>query len=176
MVLEPGSPADAGGGPAPVIDSLELAQRAADELVLAEPVVRFNPAGDQIVQVPSWLWLEGGWAEQSASASAGPVTSTVTAVPQRVRWSMGNGDRVVCEGPGRPYEPRFAETPEATDCKYTYRNSSAARPGGAHQVRASVEWSLTWAATGAPGGGDLGVVEMTTEVPVRVSELQALVQ
>lgn len=177
MVLGPGSPADAGGGPAPVVvHPLELAERAADELVLAEPVVRFNPAGDQIVRVPSWLWVEGGWAEQSASASAGPVTSTVIAVPQRVRWSMGNGDQVVCEGPGRPYEPRFAETPEATDCKYTYRNSSAGQSGDAYQVTATVEWSLTWAATGAPGGGDLGVVEMTTAVPVRVSELQALVQ
>lgn len=164
------------GGPRVIIDPAALAQQAENELVLAEPEVRLNPAEDQIAQLASWLWLEGGWAEQSASASAGPVTSTVTATPQRVRWSMGNGDEVVCGGPGTPYEPRFAATPEATDCSYTYRHSSAGQPGDAYPVTVTVEYDLTWAAVGAPGGGDLGVAEQSATLPVRVSELQALVQ
>lgn len=172
LTMGPGGPA----GSELVIDPMALARHAADELMLAEPVVRLNPAGDQIVQLPSWLWLEGGWTEQSASASAGPVTSTVTATPMQVRWSMGNGEQVLCDGPGRRYEPRFAETPEATDCKYTYRHSSAEQPGDAYQVTATVEWSLTWTAIGAPGGGDLGAMERSTVLPVRVAELQALVQ
>lgn len=172
-----GPPDPAGpGGPRVIIDPAALAQQAENELVLAEPAVRLNPAEDQIAQLASWLWLEGGWAEQSASASAGPVTSTVTATPQRVRWSMGNGDEVVCGGPGTPYEPRFAATPEASNCSYTYQHSSAGQPGDAYPVTATVEYALTWLAVGAAGGGDLGVVEQSTTVPVRVSELQALVQ
>jgi len=159
-----------------VIDPALLAEEARNRLTLDDPVVRLNPAEDQVVQLTSWLWLEGGWAEQSASASAGPVTSTVTATPQRVRWSMGDGEEVVCDGPGTPYEPRFADTPAATDCSYTYRHSSAGQPGDAYPVTVTVEYGLTWAAAGAPGGGDLGVVEQSSTLPVRVSELQALVQ
>lgn len=166
-----------GGGPAPVvIDPAVLAEQARDSLILATPVVRLSPTGDQIAQLASWLWLDSGWAEQSASASAGPVTSTVTATPKRVRWAMGNGDEVSCAGPGKPYEPRFAGTPAATNCSYTYQHSSAGEPGDTYPVTATVEYALTWTAVGAPGGGDLGLAEQSTTVPVRVSELQALVQ
>lgn len=175
VLAGPPDPA-APGGPRVIIDPAALAQQAENALVLVEPEVRLNPAEDQIAQLASWLWLEGGWGEQSASASAGPVTSTVTATPQRVRWSMGNGDEVLCGGPGTPYESRFAATPEATDCSYTYRHSSAGQPGDAYPVTATVEYALTWVAVGAPGGGDLGVVEQSATVSVRVSELQALVQ
>ena len=163
-------------GPPPV-DPYALALKAASELVLPTPQVRLNPAADQIVQLPSWLWLEPGqWVQRSASASAGPVTATVTAVPLWVRWEMGTGDVVLCEGPGRVYEPRFADVPEATDCKYTYRHSSAGQPGDAYSMTVTVEWDLTWIATGAPGRGSLGTVAVPTTLPVRVAELQALVQ
>lgn len=47
-------------------------------------------------------------------------------------------------------------------------------PGGAFTVAATVTWRLSWTATGAPGGGALGTVTRTTEIPVRVAEIQAL--
>lgn len=160
-----------------VVDPRILAERAAAALDLPTPVIRMSPSGDQVAQLPSWLWIGGGrWQPQQVSASAGPVTSTVTARPSRVVWDMGNGDRVVCDGPGRPYQPRFAGRPDATDCRYTYRNGSASQPGAAYQVTATVDWRLSWSATGAPGGGSLGVVPMSTTRSVRVSEVQALVQ
>ena len=170
---------DAEGDPAvPVVDPVVLMQVARNRLALPEPAVAFNPAppDEQIVQVPSWLWIDPAqWRAASASASAGAVTATVTAVPQRVVWDMGNGDGVVCDGPGRAYERRFADTPEATDCKYTYRQSSAGvGPRDAYTVTATVQWRLSWSATGAPGGGDLGTVAMTTTTELQVAELQAL--
>lgn len=40
----------------------------------------------------------------------------------------------------------------------------------------TVDWQLSWTAAGAPGGGSLGAVPMSTTQPVRVAEVQALVQ
>ena len=88
------------------------------------PEIRLNPpAGEeQVVNVPTWMWLDrSAWQPVSATASAGAVTVTATASPRSVRWDMGNGDVVVCDGPGTPYDParpagdRRATAPTPTD-------------------------------------------------------------
>lgn len=166
-----------GGGELVVVDPRALAERAAAALKLPAPLIRTSPTGDHVTQLPSWLWISAEqWAPRRVAASAGPVTSTVTATPVSVTWDMGNGDRVACDGPGRPYEERFAGIPDATDCRYTYRHSSANQPGAAYELTATINWDLSWSATGAAGGGDLGTVPMSASRPVRVSEVQALVQ
>ncbi len=174
---EPLPPSAGGGGELIVVDPRALAERAAAALRLPAPLIRTSPTGDHVTQLPSWLWISAEqWQPRQVSASAGPVTSTVTATPSSVTWDMGNGDRVDCDGPGRPYQARFAGTPEATDCRYTYRHSSANQPGAAYELTATITWDLSWSATGAAGGGDLGTVPMSATQPVRVSEVQALVQ
>ena len=174
---EPLPTAPGSGGELIVVDPQVLAERAAAALDLPTPQIRMSPDGDQITQLPSWLWIaRGQWQPRQVSASAGPVTSTVTARPTRAVWDMGNGDRVNCDGPGRPYARRFAGTPEATDCRYTYRHSSAGQPAEAYRMTVTVDWELSWTAAGAPGGGSLGAVPMSRTQPVRVAEVQALVQ
>lgn len=159
-----------------VVSSAMLLDAAWAELSAPMPSLHLNPEGDQIVQLPSWLWIDPDqWAPVSATATAGAVSATVTASPARVLWSMGNGDVVTCDGPGRVYAPRFAESPEATDCKYTYRHSSADQPGESYGVTATIEWEASW--SGSDGdGGDLGVLTTTAVDDVRVAELQALTQ
>ncbi|HSK98695.1 MAG TPA: hypothetical protein VK891_18855 [Euzebyales bacterium] len=158
-----------------VIDPFALAQRAAAVLDLPEPAMRMNPDGEQVVRLHSWLWIPAAqWEPRQVSASAGPVTSTVTATPVRLAWDMGNGDRVSCDGPGTPY--RQAAQVATPACGYTYRHSSAGQPDDAYRVTATLDWELTWTASGAPGGGDLGTVSRSTTRSVPVAEVQALVQ
>jgi hypothetical protein len=160
-----------------VVDPRVLAERAAATLRLPAPAIRMSPQEDQVVQLASWLWIPAEqWRSRHVSASAGPVTSTVTATPAQVAWDMGNGDRVVCDGPGTPYQAKYVGQPEASDCSYTYRHSSAGQPDEAYEVTATIGWDLTWTATGAAGGGSLGTVPMSATQPVRVTEIQALVQ
>ena len=80
---------------------------------------------------------------------------------------MGNGDTVTCDGPGTPYS---ASDPNATtDCSYTWPQA------GSYTVTATVYWSVTWTAAGAPGGGNLGLqAGPAAEVPVTVTESQAI--
>lgn len=159
------------------VDPLVLAQQARQRLPLGSPVVATSPNSDQmqLVGVPTWLWVAVGWAAQSASASVPGVSVTVTAEPVRVTWVTGDGRQVVCAGPGRPFDPQLPEAAQSTDCSHTYTRSSAGQPGDQFAVTATITWRVSWSAAGVAGGGELGEVERSATVPLRVAEGQALV-
>ncbi len=98
-------------------------ERALELLVLPTHRIQVNPT-EPVVHVETWLWLDDAtWATREQTASAGGVTATVRASPRRVTWDMGNGDRVVCDGPGTPYDPSNPAEAQSTGCSYTYRHS-----------------------------------------------------
>ncbi len=165
------------GPSAPPVDPVGLASDALQRTPLPEPQITMAPSPDipQLVNLATYLWLPAEqWQRETVSASAGGVTSTVTATPMRVIWDMGQGDTVVCNGPGVPYRPELPDEQQPSDCHFTYRASSAGQPGQAFTVTATVEWETTWAVTGAPGGGSLGTVSRSSSIDVQVAELQSL--
>jgi len=164
-------------GEVPPPEPIDLAQEAASDTPLPVPTVGMAPASPipQLVGLTSFLWIDPAqWATQSASASAGGVTSTVTATPKRVLWDMGNGDSVSCDGPGAPYEPALSDEQQPSSCRYTYERSSAAAPGETFTVTTTIEWDVVWVAVGAPGGGPLGTASRSSTTAVQVGEIQAL--
>lgn len=158
------------------VDPAQLAAEAFEQLPLQLPAVATSPdpGQDQLVRVPTWLWVENGWAPLSASASVPGVTVTVTAVPRSVAWSMGDGGAVTCDGPGTPYDRSHPAASQSTDCSYTYLRPSSGRPGERYPAEATMTWSVSWSASGVAGGGDLGTVSRTTAFALRVAEAQAL--
>jgi hypothetical protein len=158
----------------PAQDPQLLAEQARKYLPLPAPAPRMSPAGDQIVNLPSWLWVDGPWEPKTSTVAVPGVSVTVTAVPVSVVWSMGDGTEVTCAGPGTPYEPSRPDADQLTSCSHTYTRSSAEQPGDHYTVTVSVRWSASWAVVGAPGGGDLGTITRATSFPVRVGEVQAL--
>ncbi|MBV9661047.1 MAG: hypothetical protein JO337_07815 [Acidimicrobiales bacterium] len=152
------------------VDPVVVAQKAAQELGFGSPTIEMAPpdGSPQLVGVAAWLWIDPGeWQTLTASASAGPVTSTATASPSKVVWDMGDGASVTCDGPGTPYS---ASDPNATtNCSYTWPDP------GSFTVTATITWTVTWTATGAPGGGNLGVhAGPPAQMPVTVTESQAI--
>jgi hypothetical protein len=147
-----------------------LAEEAQRYLRLPLPQPHMSPAGDQIVNLQTWLWLTGPWAPLTSTVSVPGVSVTVRAVPKAVVWTMGDGAQVVCDGPGTPY----SETAIAPSCTYTYTHSSATQPDLRYQAAVTVRWQATWSAAGAAGGAALGVIDRTTTFPVRVGEVQAV--
>lgn len=159
-----------------VVNPAALAQQALSRLTLTTPAIQMAPpaGSDQLVNVSTWLWVDAGaWQQQSANATAGPVTATATASPAEVVWQMGDGQSVTCSGPGTPFDP---SAPNATtNCSYTWTQSSAGQPGGVYQVTATVYYRAAWTATGAPGGGNLGLVAgPTAHVAVAVAQSEAI--
>jgi hypothetical protein len=152
------------------VDPVVVGEQAVQQLGLGSPSIEMAPpsGSPQLVGVATWLWIDpGAWQDKTASVSAGTVTATATAAPSKVVWDMGNGDSVTCEGPGTPYS---ASDPNATtDCSYTWPEA------GSYTVTATVYWSVSWTAVGAPGGGNLGLqAGPAAEVPVTVTESQAI--
>jgi hypothetical protein len=88
--------------------------------------------------------------------------------PDRVVWNLGNGDEVVCDGPGIPYDSGRPEADQHSDCTYLFRQA------GTFTITATLEWHVTWTAAGVAGGGDLGVVRRSASAAVAVAEIQAL--
>lgn len=162
--------------PGPSRAGRDLALAAEDRLAVPAPRIRMNPPveQEQIVNLESWLWVERGiWRDYSARAEAGSSWAEATAVPSRVVWDMGNGDRVVCQGPGSPYDDRRPPESQSTDCSYTYPQSSAGQPGDRYTVTTTVVWGVSWQGSGG-AGGDLGDFTRSSSVRVRVAELQAV--
>jgi len=163
------------GGRPGGIDPRLLAELQVATFELPPPGVQTSPdpASPQIVRVPVWLWLDDGWETMSATATAGPVTSTVTATPTRVVWDMGVGTPWTCDNPGTPYDPTRADAAQTPSCAYTYQRTSAGEQGEVFAVSATVYWQVTWTSN-LGVGGDLGELSQTTDFDLRVAQLQAI--
>jgi hypothetical protein len=143
------------------------------------PAVRIEtspPSNRLAVNFPVWLHVESGWQSVRASASLAGVTATVTARPARVRFEMGDGHAVTCQGAGSAYDPDLSwqQNLDRRSCGYTYRTSSAGSPSGRFTVRASITYAVSWSASGAPGGGSLGGYTWRTSLPVTVGQIETL--
>ena len=161
--------------PADPLAGVAAEERAAEAALAAldvpAPTIATSPApgAEHLVGLPTWLWLTT-WAPTSATAALGGVSATVAVTPTAVRWDTGDGATVTCTGPGAPWRPGAT-----SDCTHTWTRRSAAEPGGAFVLTATVEWTASWTAT-TGASGDLGPLTSTAAVPVRVVEAQAVVR
>ncbi|MBT8228537.1 MAG: hypothetical protein HKP61_00920 [Dactylosporangium sp.] len=158
----------------PVVSPAVLAQQARSRLRLPSVAIRLNPSGDQLVNLPTWLALDGNsWQSRSATASVPGISVTATARPVRAVWSLGEGGLVTCTGSGTPWTAGTDPMAASPDCGYTYRRSSAGAAGAAFSVTVTVTWEVTWA--GAGRSGTIAGLNTTGTVPVRVTESQAVI-
>ena len=167
---------------APPVDPRMLALQAENSLRLPTPILHFNPAASSVVNLPTWLWIDPLlWHQLSVTASAGSVSATALATPQSVTWQMGDGGRVVCSGPGRPFDLSHPAQQPTSDCQYTYRVSSLGQAtsdgnpdDASFPVRATVTWAVSWNARGAPGQGVLPPLATTAAASVRVVQVESI--
>ncbi|MGC4807934.1 hypothetical protein [Micromonospora sp. DT233] len=156
-------------------DPEELARRALASISLLPPRASVAPRkskGPGLVGLPVWMWAspgEGYFGPLKASASDRGLTVTITAKVNEIVWTMGNGDKVSCAGPGTPYAAggRHAGQP-SPDCGYPdgYPKS------GTYRVSATTFWNVHW-----EGGGESGDIPQTRTsgtVQIEIDELQVV--
>lgn len=156
----------------PSLTPEQVAMMAKNRLRLPAPSIAMNPAGEQLVHLPTWLWLREGWGTTSASASVPGITVTAVAEPTSASWSTGDGSTVTCSGPGTAFTT--GNDPKATspDCGHTYRSSSRGLPGEALTASVTVRWNVRW--SGAGQSGVFPGLTTTASMTLRVTESQAL--
>jgi hypothetical protein len=146
----------------------QVAAQAIEQLPLPLPQIGLAPAPDTtaLVGLPVWLWVQGQtWSEVSRTASAGSISVTATATPDRVEWDMGDGSSVTCYTAGRPYT-----SGGTSSCTHTYERASQSGP---YPITATVYWDISWSGGGASGGQTL---TRSSESALAVGESQAIVQ
>lgn len=164
---------DGESGPASLPSPAELAAMARNQLRLPKPKINANPAGDQLVSLPTWLWLDAGsWSDISATASVPGVSVTAVARPTAVTWSMGDGGSATCDGPGTAFPAGGDPKSASPDCGHTYRTPSAGQPSDAFPVTATVNWTVTW--SGAGQGGTFPNMTTSASTAMRVAESQGI--
>lgn len=136
----------------PIIDPAVLAQRAVDSLRLPTPRIGVSPREFQLVQLPTWLWLDGdSWTTQSASASVPGLTVTATATPVAATWDMGDGSTVTCASAGVKWAFGSDAKSASPSCGHTYTRTSAGASGGEFVVAVTVVWVVSWSGGGVSG-------------------------
>jgi hypothetical protein len=160
------------GAAGPSISPAQVAAMARKRLRLPSPTVATSPAAEQLVNLPTWLWLSNGWQEVSATASVPGISVTAVAKPTSVAWLMGDGGTVTCDGPGTPYQAGADPKSQSPSCGYTYRTSSARQRGETFPVTVTVNWTVVW--SGAGQGGTFPDLTTNGNAAFRVAESQAL--
>ncbi|GHH62484.1 ATP/GTP-binding protein [Lentzea cavernae] len=151
----------------------QVAQIARKQLRLPAPKIMASPAGDQLVNLHTWMWLDrGSWRDISATASVPGVSVTAVARPTSATWVMGDGSSVTCVGAGSSFPVGGDPTSASPDCGHTYRTSSAGRPAEAFPVAVTVLWAVTW--SGAGQGGTFPNLSTSASAAFRVAESQGI--
>ena len=170
----------------PALSPAQLAQQAEGEIALPSPTINTSPSRvgrspGTVVNFPTWLWVNAGiWHPWSASASAGGLTATASAVPTSVYWDTGDGGGVDCQGPGTPYDRSIPARDQSTYCSYTWRKSSAGQPSpdgnpndDSFTLTATITWQVSWSASNGAGGG-LPALVTRSSVPMPVQQIESV--
>ena len=163
-----------GQAPAALIDGGTLARAAWDAVTIPQPSVETNPklgdSGATLVGMDTWVWATDETpAKVTATATAGPVTATVTAVSDGLRLSAPDS-APDCHGFGTPWSEGAAEG--SSDCTIEFTRSSA-HLGGSTPLDVSVGYSVSYTATDG-ATGDLGAVTTTSTTSLPVAEIQTI--
>lgn len=186
MPVNPGTPPPGKGPAAPPPSPAQLALMAASHMTLPTPTIQTWPpmAKGSVVNLSTWVHVTN-WGASTTSASAGPVTSTVTARPTTMVLSAPDSTdagedynspiSASCAGPGPIYNPSISDSAQSSPCELTWAWPSANfNSFGTYPMVVSVSYQVSWAASGAPGGGGLPSITATTTIPIHVGEIEAI--
>jgi hypothetical protein len=154
------------------VDPRVLAEIAAGRLPLLPGEIDASPSREAagLTGAPSWFWLNPRPAVEELTVTQGPERVSVTAVPSSVMWEFGDGEQADA-GPGRPFAEGASERQGAVRHRYRTRclpgdqgHDPYVRPSctaDGYEVEASVEWTVTFAATGP--------IELSGSLPPRTT-------
>lgn len=174
--------------PVPDVDPATLAEEAIDELTFPVPNGQTSPPLDTGSYAQLTTYFEvNDWVTLTASAAAGPITSTVTATPNQLEIVLIDNVGDWWDGEPRSLGTANCEEPapdsgSTATCEWDPPHSSAgqvtAHPTTGEpcfEVVILVEWSLNWSVEGADGGGPLPSAWMGSSTCIVVAEIQAVI-
>jgi len=158
----------------PPVDPEVLRDRAAARIDLVPPEIGTSPDFSEfpaIVQMETWLWTTDVWETKHDFEEQGFLRVDVYARPDNITWTFGDGNQVVCAGPGVEWTP--SADYGGTYCSHTFTSSSSGLPNSAYTASATLSWVFSWSIN-TVDQGDFGTVTQTTDFLIQVGEIQAV--
>jgi hypothetical protein len=151
--------------PSDVVDLDALAaseaQRYLQDVLVPGLVLRVNPAGEGLVGLASWFWIDGFDTPQTVSIAALGTAAEVRMRAGSVRWDFGDGSPPLEADLGRAF-------PTESSVQHVYEQH------GSYTVRAEVDVEAEYRVD----GGDwipLGHLSATTSAEAALQQRQAVV-
>lgn len=149
---------------------LEVAQ---DAFTIPEPVVAHNPEiggqdGATLVNLDTWFWSDTALESYTITATAGPVSVTLTAENAGYTLTSPAAGAVECtyEQFTTAWRPALTDSPDR-GCTLAFAQPST---GAGHEVDVTSSWDVTWTATGIPGTHTLDPITPSSTFTVPVVE------
>jgi len=145
-----------------------LVAQAQSSLVLELPDVATSPprGGTQLVGVPVWFWVQN-FNSTAVTAAIPGLAATLTAKPTTTSIKLGDGEKLVCDGPGKRYDPALSYKAQRSPCSHPYDAY------GDLSDAVTVTWSLSWTATDGQAGV-LPAASRTSTFALTIEEAQAV--
>ncbi|OLT43948.1 hypothetical protein BJF86_13395 [Serinicoccus sp. CNJ-927] len=158
-------------------DPRELAEQAVESMQLRAIDIGITPLSYTetgsigLVGLPQWLWVDdegpSTWGPITRTATSGPYSVTATGTVDRIEWDMGDGQVIVCDTPGTPYQESFMDS-RSPDCGHDYYEDD-----GFYDVSATSYWVIRWAGLGQSGTIEL---DFTQTTQIAIGEVQVITQ
>jgi hypothetical protein len=155
--------------------------RVEEYVQVPQPDVVLNPAGDQIIGIPTWFHVTNALTDTTKRVLLAGIAGTVTVRPRHDRSMVitpfpgASAQQIVsCDAPGPEWQPGMSDT--ASHCSYTYWDLPANRTGGKGTFAATVTvyYEASWDVPELGLGGNIPDLVPSREVPVTVKGLQAV--
>jgi hypothetical protein len=161
------------------VTTIETVSEFARELVTAPPPsVTTSPPPDRlVVGFETWLATPDPYGAPVRIAQAGHLWARAEPVPVAITYDLGDGTSIRCDGPPPP-GPAGIRPDERPGCaRHTYLNSWSDEGLGSFTLRATITYDV-WLTTSEDETPRLvdTVDGPTTELPVTVREIQALIK
>jgi hypothetical protein len=158
-----------------------LAKAAYESMDLPKGLIRWNPSlqgtGATVVNMETWVWIEGGPTQVSVTARVGDMWARVDAVLGGLKLTAPGAHPASCPDSGVPWT---AQT-NGTTCSLVFYRSSAnqpVKPGlsvPTATLTATASWAASWVSSVNPTPTVLPAQDVTTTADVPVAEIQSLV-
>lgn len=175
MPGDPPPPADV------LVDPRLLVEIAEDNMALPTGTIRWNPSlqgsGATLVNMDTFVWVEGAPATVEVTASVPGVWARVNARIASMELSAPNADDVSCPDVGTPYSAGMT----SSTCAIVFTRSTANQPVKAGNtlptatLTATTTWEATWVSSLDPDPQPLDVQTVSTTAEIPVAEVQSVV-
>lgn len=177
MPGDPPPPADV------VIDPRQLVEIAQDEMQLPTGTIHWNPSlkgsGATLVNLETWVWVEGAPETVSVTASVPGVWARVDATLKTMTLSAPENaeEDGTCTDLGTPYSDGMT----SSSCYIVFTRSTAnqdVKPGQTLPtvtLTATTSWAASWVSSTNPNPTPLEVQSVSTTAEVPVAEVQSVV-